>query len=62
MHAQLRSAHEHLGRLYEELTREAALLEHTNAGLREFAHVVSHDLIEPLTTVSRFGEALEPRN
>jgi len=61
VHAQLRAAHEHLGRLYDELTREAAQLEHSNASLREFAHIVSHDLIEPLTTVSRFGEALEQR-
>lgn len=47
----------------EERLRDAgAELERSNAALAEFAHVVSHELCQPLATASLFAETLGSRN
>jgi PAS domain S-box-containing protein len=45
-------------RTENELRRYAAELERSNADLRNFAHVASHDLREPLRKITAFGERL----
>jgi PAS domain S-box-containing protein len=48
-------------RAEERLARAKDELERSNASLDEFAHVVSHDLTEPLTTVSLYAQTLGAR-
>jgi signal transduction histidine kinase len=48
-------------RFEERLSSAREELERSNAALDEFAHVVSHDLTEPLTTVSLYAQTLDAR-
>jgi PAS domain S-box-containing protein len=50
-----------LARAHAELEERAQELERSNRELAEFAEVVSHDLSEPLTTASLFGQTLDAR-
>jgi len=44
-----------------ELARKAKQLETSNSDLREFAHVASHDLQEPLRSISGFAQIVSRR-
>jgi PAS domain S-box-containing protein len=48
-------------RVEARLARANAELERSNEALEEFAHVVSHDLTEPLATASLYAETLGSR-
>src|SRR5262245_24510766 len=45
-------------RAEDALRRRTAALEHSNEALQQFAHIVSHDLREPLRTVGNFATLL----
>jgi PAS domain S-box-containing protein len=49
------------GRLEQKVAARTAALTRSNEELRQFAYVVSHDLKEPLRTVSTFSQLLEER-
>jgi PAS domain S-box-containing protein len=48
-------------RMEEALIRQSELIARSNADLQEFAYITSHDLQEPLRTVSTFCELLRRR-
>lgn len=57
----MRKAEEEVSRSHEALQAANAALIRSNEDLERFAHVVSHDLQEPLRTVSSFASLLEVR-
>lgn len=57
----MRKAEEELHRTNEALQAANAALVRSNEDLDRFAHVVSHDLQEPLRTVSSFASLLDAR-
>jgi signal transduction histidine kinase len=52
---------EHRRNAERELDRKAKLLQGSNTELQEFAHVVSHDLQEPLRTIRGFAQLVSRR-
>ncbi len=48
-----------LGLKNEEIHKQSRLLESKNKELEEFAYITSHDLKEPLATISTFANSLE---
>jgi PAS domain S-box-containing protein len=53
--------HQLNSRLEQKVIERTAALTRSNEELRQFAYVVSHDLKEPLRTVSTFSQLLEER-
>jgi len=56
---QLKTAHEQLHREIAERKRFEEALDVSNAELRDFVHMVSHDLREPLRKIASFGLLLK---
>lgn len=58
MTAELRRSNEELNRRSVELEHQAVQLRRTNDELRQFAHVASHDLQEPLRTMGSYSSLM----
>ncbi len=54
-----RKAEKELSEAHEQLARRADELRRSNEDLFQFAHVASHDLRSPLTTITQYAELLE---
>lgn len=61
MEKELHDAHALLEEAYRRLGDKAAQLQRVNADLSDFAHHVSHDLVDPLAAIRLLADSLELR-